>query len=157
MPGLALNALVVIRERCLLAVRRANAQTVPRVAPRSVGTALASRRLLVDCLNREQIMARNTGAKAATARERSWMGPNERAYNDFLDSIDNRAAGKRDGMYDLRFHIAGSAEDNANDMQQEGTAEKTNEGFYKAALSTAQLVHDAWKSHFPHLIKGKKR
>jgi len=114
-------------------------------------------RLLVDCLNREQIMARNTGAKAATARARSWMGPNELAYNDFLDSIDNRAAGKSTSGYDLRFHIACSAEANAGDMQAEGTAEKTDEGFYKAALGTAQDVHDDWKSYYPNLIKGKKR
>lgn len=71
-------------------------------------------------------------------------------YADFIASIDASIAG-RDEHGDLRWHIECSAEANAGDMQAEGVAERTEEGWYSAALDTAKMCLDDWKSYYPQL------
>lgn len=77
---------------------------------------------------------------------------NEEKYNAFLAAIDTSVAGKDRAGHDLRWNIACSAEANAGDMQAEGTAAKTEEGFYAAALLTAETCLDDWRGHYPYLI-----
>jgi len=80
------------------------------------------------------------------------MMTNKEKYEAFIASIDTSVAG-RDGHRDLRWHIECCAEANATDMQREGTATRTEAGWYAAALATAEMCLDDWKGHFPQLIK----
>jgi len=68
-------------------------------------------------------------------------------YEAFIAAIDTSIAGS-DEYGDLRWHVACSAEANAGDMMAEG-----NEDFYAAALATAEMCLDDWKSYYPQLVK----
>ena len=68
-------------------------------------------------------------------------------YEAFITAIDTSVAGS-DKYGDLRWHVACSAEANANDMMKEGY-----EDFYVAALETAEMCLDDWPAYYPDLVK----
>lgn len=79
------------------------------------------------------------------------MTPAETAYRAFIAGIDCTVAGS-DAHGNLAWHVACSAEANATDMQREGTAPKTDCGFYGAALTTAEMCLDCWRDYYPQLM-----
>jgi hypothetical protein len=72
----------------------------------------------------------------------------EEAYDAFIAAIDVSVAGRDSNGFDLRWHVACSAEANAGDM----IVEKTATDFYAAALLTAEMIVDDWKSYYPQLV-----
>jgi hypothetical protein len=82
-----------------------------------------------------------------------------RKFQQFIDSIDESVAG-RDEHGGLRWHVAGSALENAQDTLVETLGvEKAkayssagwNELVEEEALKQAEFILDDWRAYFPQL------
>jgi hypothetical protein len=74
----------------------------------------------------------------------------EKAYRDFLSTIDASVAGS-DEHGDLIWHVECSAEANAGDTMNETGGEWGSDEYWDVALRTAQMCADDWRGCYPQL------